>query len=92
MMRSRFRRDRLPVPAAYYAKEGQTFQGTGEWRSTICPFHDDSHPSLRVRLESGSFWCPVCGEKGGDIVSFHQKRHGLGFKEAVQALGAWGDE
>ena len=92
MMRSRFRRDRLPVPAAYYAKEGQTFQGTGEWRSTTCPFHEDRHPSLRVRLESGSFCCMVCGEKGGDIVSFHQKRHGLGFKEAVQALGAWGDE
>ena len=70
-MRTHFRLDLLPDPATYYAKEGHTFRGNGEWQSTTCPFHDDTHPSLRVRLESGSFICMTCGEKGGDILAFH---------------------
>ena len=88
-MRAHFRRDRLPDAAEYFADEGLKIVGSGEWRSATCPFHADRHPSLRVRLESGSFCCMVCGEKGGDVLAFHRKRHGLGFKEAVQALGAW---
>ena len=91
-MRTHFRRDRLPDPAAYYAKEGQTFQGTGEWRSTTCPFHEDRHPSLRVKLETGSFRCMVCGVKGGDVLAFHRQRYGQSFKEAATSLGAWGKE
>jgi DNA primase len=90
-MGSRFRRDRLPDPAAYFAKEGLTFQGTGEWRTTTCPFHSDSHPSLRVRLESGSFCCMTCAARGGDIVDVHMKRHGTTFKKTARALGAWED-
>ena len=31
----------------------------------------------------------VCGEKGGDVLAFHQKRYGQGFKEAAKELGAW---
>ena len=88
-MRNRFRRDQLPDPATYYEQEGLKFRGTGEWKSTTCPFHPDHRPSLRVRLESGSFWCPVCGEKGGDVLAFHQKKYGQDFKEAAKALGAW---
>ena len=88
-MRPRFRRDRLPAPERYYQNEGHIFHGNGEWKSTTCPFHADHRPSLRVRLESGSFCCMVCGEKGGDIVSFQQKRHGQTFKEACVALNAW---
>ena len=89
MMRSHFRRHLLPDPETYYRNEGHTFRGTGEWRSTRCPFHEDQNPSLRVRLESGSFCCMVCGEKGGDVLAFHRKRHGLGFKAAAKQLGAW---
>ena len=90
-MRSHFRRDLLPDPAKYFAEQGFRLIGGGEWRSTKCPFHDDRDPSLRVRLESGSFCCMVCGEKGGDVLAFHQKRYGQGFKEAAMSLGAWGD-
>jgi len=88
-MRNRFRPDLLPDPATYYQEEGLTFRGTGEWRSTRCPFHDDNSPSLRVRMETGGFICMSCGQRGGDVLAFHQKRHGLGFKETARALGAW---
>lgn len=84
-----FRRDRLPEPADYYAAQGVRLTGRGAWRDALCPFHDDSKPSLRVRLETGAFRCMVCSAHGGDVLSFHIRWHGLGFVDAARALGAW---
>jgi len=64
--------------------------GSGEWKSAVCPFHNDTRPSLRVRLDTGAFRCMTCGAKGGDVLAFHMRRHGLLFIEAAKALGAWG--
>lgn len=84
-----FDRSRLPDAGKYYAEQGLKLTGGGEWRNTICPFHEDTKPSLRVRLDTGGFKCMVCGAHGGDILAFHQQRHGLSFKQAAQQLGAW---
>lgn len=84
-----FRRDRLPTPEAYYCDRGLRLIGRGNWRSAVCPFHDDSKPSLRVNVDSGGFRCMVCGAKGGDVLAFHRQQTGLGFVDAAKALGAW---
>lgn len=84
-----FYRSRLPNPADYFARHGLKLTGGGEWRNLICPFHDDTKPSLRVRLDTGAFRCMVCGAHGGDVLAFHQQRHGLSFKQAAMQLGAW---
>lgn len=84
-----FRRDRLPTPAEYYAAQGLVLTGRGEWRNALCPFHNDTHPSLRVRIETGAFRCMSCGANGGDVLDYHMRRHGLRFIEAAKALGAW---
>lgn len=84
-----FRRERLPQPFEYYQQQGLPLIGNGAWRSAVCPFHDDSNPSLRVRVETGAFRCMACGAHGGDVLAFHMQRHGLRFSEAAQALGAW---
>ena len=89
-MNKKFHKDRLPNPIEYFEKHGLKFVGRGEWRSALCPFHNDSKPSLRVKVENGAFRCLACGEKGGDIIAFHQKRHGMTFKDACIALGVWG--
>ena len=89
-MNAKFQKNRLPNPLSYFEKNGLNLIGKGEWRSAICPFHKDTEPSLRVRVENGAFRCLACGEKGGDIVAFHQKRFGMPFKDACIALGAWG--
>lgn len=86
-----FRRDRLPDPADYYRGQGLKLSGKNEWKSALCPFHNDSKPSLRVRIDSGGFRCMVCGAHGGDVLAFHMQRHGLRFKEAARMLGAWED-
>ena len=33
----------------------------------LCPFHDDSHPSLSFRVNRNTFRCFVCGASGGPI-------------------------
>ena len=87
--KSGFDRAKLPCPAKYYIQQCLKLSGGGEWKSTICPFHDDRKPSLRVRLDSGGFRCMVCGAHGGDVLAFHQQKYGLSFKQAAQQLGAW---
>jgi hypothetical protein len=81
-------KSKLPNPLEYYQNNGFQLQGTSQWRSTLCPFHHDTNPSLRVNTLSGGFICMACGEKG-DLISFHQKRNNLSFKETCIALGIW---
>jgi DNA primase len=86
---SHFARAHLPAPADYYQRAGLRLIGRGAWRSALCPFHDDHRPSLRVNVESGGFRCMVCGARGGDVIDFHRRRHGVSFSTAAKALGAW---
>lgn len=84
-----FKRNLLPSPAEYYREQGLKLIGGGEWKSAVCPFHNDTKPSLRVRIENGAFRCMVCGAHGGDVLAFHMQRYGLRFIDAVKRLGAW---
>jgi DNA primase len=88
-MKSKFNRLRLPSPADYFKSQGLNITGAGGWKSAVCPFHDDTKPSLRVRLDSGCFCCMVCGKKGGDVLAFHRLKNELSFVDACKALGAW---
>jgi DNA primase len=87
---ARFKREALPDPAGYYADNAALrLIGSGRWRSAVCPFHDDTRPSLRVNTETGAFRCMVCNAKGGDVLAYHRQRHGLSFMQAARDLGAW---
>lgn len=87
-MKTDFSRERLPDPSRYFQGQAMRLTGAGEWRSALCPFHDDSHPSLRVNIQTGAFRCMSCGAHGGDILAFHRMRFGLGFVDAARSLGA----
>jgi DNA primase len=87
--RSSFNRALLPTPADYFKAQGLKLVGGGEWKTALCPFHADTRPSLRVRLDSGGFCCMACGARGGDVLAFHRLKTGLNFVEAARALGAW---
>ena len=86
---NRFDKSAMQRPATYFKEQGLRLTGGGEWRNALCPFHNDSKPSLRVRLDSGGFKCMACDKSGGDILSFHMQRYGLSFKQAAKDLGAW---
>src|SRR5512146_3233799 len=51
----------------------------------LCPWHDDSRPSLQVNPERQSFKCWVC-DIGGDIFSFVMKQENVAFPEALAML------
>ena len=51
----------------------------------LCPWHDDTNPSLSVDRDRQSWKCWVCND-GGDVFSFVMKRNGLDFPEAFRLL------
>jgi DNA primase len=51
----------------------------------ICPWHDDSRPSLQINPERQSWRCWVC-DIGGDVFSFVMKREAVEFREALELL------
>lgn len=51
----------------------------------LCPFHDDSSPSLQINKERQSFMCFV-DHTGGDVFTFVQKYEKCTFEEAVRKV------
>ena len=60
-------------------KKGNDFKG-------ICPFHDDSNPSMSVSPNKKIFKCFSCGETG-NAITFVQKFKHITFPEAVKLVG-----
>jgi DNA primase len=51
----------------------------------LCPFHQDSRPSLDVDPRRQRYRCWACG-KHGDVITFVQEMEKVGFREARQIL------
>ena len=51
----------------------------------LCPFHDDSNPSLSISPERQIFKCFVCGT-GGNAIGFIEKYEKIPFEAAVRKL------
>lgn len=56
------------------------------WRG-ICPFHNDTRPSMHVSQPKQIFKCFACG-KGGNVFTFVQDYEKLSFIETVKKLAA----
>lgn len=56
----------------------------------LCPLHSEKTPSFAVNPDKGLWHCHGCGE-GGDVITFIEKMHGVGFKEALKLLGVEGE-
>lgn len=52
----------------------------------ICPFHDDTNPSLSVSKEKQIYKCFSCGE-AGNVYTFLMKYENITFNEALEKLG-----
>ena len=59
-------------------REGRGFKA-------LCPWHDDSRPSLQVNPERQSWKCWVC-DLGGDVFSFVMQKEQVTFPEALAML------
>jgi DNA primase len=61
-----------------------TKKGKNYWG--ICPFHDDSNPSMSVSPEKQLYKCFSC-DNGGGVFKFVQQIDKVSFKEAVNIVG-----
>ena len=57
----------------------------GKGMTGLCPWHDDSRPSLQVNPERQTFRCWVC-DVGGDVFSFVMRMEKVEFREALEQL------
>ena len=51
----------------------------------LCPFHNDTHPSMKIYPDDKGFYCWVC-QKGGDVIKFVGLLYGLKNEEACKRL------
>jgi hypothetical protein len=84
----KFIRENLPDPVDYFESQGLKLIGKGKQRKTACQFHGGSD-SMSINVESGAFFCFNCCAKGGDVMDYHRAAHGMDFRNAAIALGAW---
>ena len=52
----------------------------------VCPFHNDTNPSMSVSREKQIYRCWSCGESG-NVFTFLMKYENIDFKEALRYLG-----
>ncbi|MDI6809817.1 MAG: CHC2 zinc finger domain-containing protein [Candidatus Eisenbacteria bacterium] len=64
---------------------GRPFRKSGRALVTLCPLHDESHPSFYIYQDTNSCWCYGCNQ-GGDAITFVRLLRGYSFKEAVKYL------
>ena len=55
----------------------------------ICPFHNDTNPSLSISREKQIYKCFVCGE-GGNVITFIQKYKKISFIETLKEVALIG--
>lgn len=68
-----------------YAAEIQKAKIDGDKLTGLCPFHDDSSPSLSVDLKTGKYHCFACGASG-NYTQFVAQKYGLGTKDAYKKI------
>ena len=53
----------------------------------ICPFHDDTNPSMAVNQDKQFFYCFVCNAKG-NAINFLRDFENLDFVDAVESIAS----
>ena len=58
---------------------------SGSGHVALCPFHDDTNPSMQISKSKQIFKCFVCGE-GGNAISFVSKIEKIPYREALRKV------
>ncbi|MCR9070828.1 MAG: DNA primase [Alphaproteobacteria bacterium] len=78
-------RDRVTVSSVIGRK--LKLERKGREFLSLCPFHNDSKPSLSIVDDKGFYHCFACGAHG-DVFKFLMENEGLKFMEAVEQVAA----
>ena len=60
-------------------------KGSNHWG--LCPFHDDTNPSMAVNQDKQFYYCFVCNAKGNSI-NFLREYENLDFVDAVETIAS----
>ncbi len=72
--------------ASFYQEYIPSLQVNGKPEALgLCPFHQDTNPSLSVNLETGKYFCHACND-GGDPIKFYMRTKGVDFRQALADL------
>ena len=74
---------RLSDIVEYYATSFR--RHSEEESSCLCPFHDDTNPSLHIRDDWGYYHCFACGAHG-NIFDYVRKTQNVSFPGAIAAI------
>src|SRR5690606_5692872 len=70
---------------------GIMLKKNGKGYTGLCPFHEDTNPSLSVNPSKNLWQCFGCGT-GGDIIRFVELFDKVSFPEAVKQLSVAGSQ
>jgi DNA primase len=73
------------LPIAEFIGEYLPLHYVGAVLRSLCPFHDDQHPTLRIDSAARSFKCYDCGASG-DVVDFVRMYERLTVSKALDTL------
>jgi hypothetical protein len=72
--------------AQFLRQNGFQLVKRGTELATVCPFHADKSPSLRVNEAKGTWFCDPCGF-GGSVIDFYSRWKNVSIGEAMRQLG-----
>jgi len=70
------------------ASQGIELKRHGQDLIGLCPFHDDTEPSLVISPAKNLWHCLGACQEGGDVISWTMKSQGVSFRHAVELLQA----
>ncbi len=73
------------IPLSSIISKYMTLTSRGKSFEGICPFHQDTKPSLKVSDERGYYKCFACGA-GGDVFHFVMNYKNISFPEAIREI------
>jgi len=78
------------IPITEVARRlGDTLHRKGASHMTLCPWHDDHHPSLSLVEGTGRNYCHCFScDQGGDVIAYVMQHQSWTFQEACQWLSA----
>jgi DNA primase len=74
----------IPITAVLESEQ-IPYRKIGHEAVTVCPWHNDTNPSLTLNDEKSMCFCFVC-RGGSDSVDYIQQKFGLSFAEAVERI------
>lgn len=70
---------------SFYKSYFPALKESAQKQNVVCPFHEDTDPSMSLDLDTGLYYCHGCKD-GGDVIKFYMKQKGCSFSTAKRDI------